>query len=55
MAYHNRHVWKGPSDIEGSDTEFNNWDRLETLVGTNLEAHARRIGDVTDDTDVEPV
>jgi hypothetical protein len=48
-------VWRGPPYTEGCGDDFNNWDRVETLVGSNLEAHARQIGDVTDDADVEPV
>ena len=47
-------VWRSPSDTEESDNDFDNWDRLETLVGTNLEAHALRIGDLTD-ADIEPI
>jgi hypothetical protein len=47
-------VWRSSPDSEGSDTDFDSWDRLETLVGTNLEAHARRIGDLTD-ADIEPI
>ncbi|KAL1800625.1 hypothetical protein ACET3X_000967 [Alternaria dauci] len=47
-------VWKTPPDTEESDTAFNSWDRLETLFGSNLEAHARRIGDLTD-ADIEEI
>jgi hypothetical protein len=47
-------VWRDPPSLNGcDDLDFNNWDRIETLVGTNLEAHARQIGDVTDDADTE--
>ena len=47
-------VWRSSPDSEGSDTDFDSWDRLEMLMCTNLEAHARRIGDLTD-ADIEPI
>jgi hypothetical protein len=48
-------VWNDPPCVEEGDNDFNNWDRAETLVGTNLEAHARRIGDINEDADTELV
>jgi hypothetical protein len=48
-------VWNDPPCVEEGDNDFNNWDRADTLVGTNLEAHARRIGDINEDTGTELV
>jgi hypothetical protein len=48
-------VWNDPPCAEEGDTDFNYWDRAETLVDTNLEAHARQIGDISEDNDAELV
>lgn len=48
-------VWQDPCDEDGRDTDFNNWDRTETLVGTNLEAYARQIGDLNEEDDADAV
>jgi hypothetical protein len=43
-------VWKGRGNDQwfesGEYDCFDTWDKVSTLVGTSLEAHARRIGDV---------
>ncbi|KAI4634836.1 hypothetical protein J4E83_002158 [Alternaria metachromatica] len=48
-------VWQDPRHDDDADTDFNNWDRTETLVGTNLEAYARQIGDIDEEDETELV
>ncbi|KAI4655452.1 hypothetical protein J4E93_000164 [Alternaria ventricosa] len=42
-------VWNDSSFDDACDNDFNNWDRVETLVGTSLETHARLIGDIREE------
>jgi hypothetical protein len=42
-------VWRDEKCPDGDDDRFNNWQKVETLVGTNLEAYARRIGDTDEE------
>jgi hypothetical protein len=42
-------VWRDEKCPNGDDDRFNNWEKVETLVGTNLEAYARRIGDTDEE------
>ncbi|KAF2852409.1 hypothetical protein T440DRAFT_506787 [Plenodomus tracheiphilus IPT5] len=48
-------AWKGDGDGENEDENggFSCWDKVETLVGTNLEAHALEIGDIDHEDFVE--
>ncbi|KAF1842633.1 uncharacterized protein K460DRAFT_359205 [Cucurbitaria berberidis CBS 394.84] len=41
-------MWKS-DPYTSSDDGFNNWDKIVTLVVSNLEAHALDIGDLTDE------
>ncbi|RAR05249.1 sec63-like protein [Stemphylium lycopersici] len=46
-------VWKDQQHLGGNENEFNSWDKKWTLVGSSLEAFARRIGDVEDEEEEE--